>query len=459
MSTALSLTVYDQITDLNASVLLVGNAIALSGMFGCESKEQGQVMALECFARKTPPLMLAETYHLIKGKLSMKADAMLARFNDFGGEHRVISKTGDLASIELTYKGKTDLFSFSWEEAQQEPLVYNGKEEDVVDKILAHAADNKKPLPKLKPKYATPRARSQMLWARVVSDSVRTVCPQACHGRYTPEELEEDDDAAEAVAEKPSKARAAKKADVVQPGGGSAAAAEAAKDDGVIDAEFVVKPDAAKETPPTGGTTPLPAGTTEPQYATHSQVSKIEELLNKLGATPDSREKMLQKRKVNSLRSLTIGQADELILGLAKKLTEVKLAGGVVNPGEVQSAPLPPPGPCSTEQQAEAKQRLQELKQVNPPAFGGFVGWLKSKGLKIEHLSARDCDRLIAAAKDVKTMDDFFAKSLEEWKPKETAATSTTLAEPPTGDKPADAATVAANQQADVPFETASSKN
>ena len=39
-----------------------------------------------------------------------------------------------------------------------------------------------------KDNWATPRSRMQMLWARVVSDGVRTMAPEICSGIYTPEE-------------------------------------------------------------------------------------------------------------------------------------------------------------------------------------------------------------------------------------------------------------------------------
>jgi hypothetical protein len=42
---------------------------------------------------------------------------------------------------------------------------------------------------RIKDNYATPRARMQMLWARTVSDGVRSICPGATRRRYTPTEI------------------------------------------------------------------------------------------------------------------------------------------------------------------------------------------------------------------------------------------------------------------------------
>ena len=177
--------VYDRVTNIPDFIASLGDAIHRSGMFGCESPSQGKVMAMECVARRLPPLALAERYHLIKGKLSMKADAMLADFRRRGGRSKIIQRDGDRAEIELSLDGEKQRFSLDWEEAQHEPFVYCGKEDETVTKL---ATSGDKGL-KLKPKYATPRARSQMLWARVVSDGVRAMAPEVVSGVYTPEEM------------------------------------------------------------------------------------------------------------------------------------------------------------------------------------------------------------------------------------------------------------------------------
>lgn len=184
-----SLAVYDQINDPAAFIDKLGDAIFKSGMFGCESAPQGRVLALECAARKAPPLMLAERYHLIKGKLSMKADAMLGDFlSRAGGSHRIVERTGDRAAIELAREGQTQVFELTWQQAIQEPFVYVGLESAVCEKLAAGGKGLK-----LKAKYSTPRGRMQMLWARVVSDGVRAMAPEIVAGCYTPEEISDFD--------------------------------------------------------------------------------------------------------------------------------------------------------------------------------------------------------------------------------------------------------------------------
>lgn len=192
--------VYDRAADVPAFLTQIGQAIHSSGMFGTEMPSQGQILALECMSRRIPPLMLAERYNMIKGTLSMKADAMLGDFRSSGGKHRIIERGPECAVIELTRDGQTCQFSLSWEEAQREPFVYVGKESAVIDKLAAGKGSELS----IKPKYATPRSRSQMLWARVVSDGVRAMAPEIVAGHYTPEEVSDFDGNGSVVIESPT---------------------------------------------------------------------------------------------------------------------------------------------------------------------------------------------------------------------------------------------------------------
>jgi hypothetical protein len=181
MNTALDL--YTRINDPIAGITQIGEMFASSGMFGCTRKEQGQILALACMSEGKSPFDIKRTYHLMNGELSMRADAMLAHFRQkAGGKHKVIARDETKASVELTLEGKSQTFTFSWADAEKEPFVLdkNGK---------------------VKKNYATPRARMQMLWARVISDGVHTMAPEIVSGVYTPEEIDEMQSAS-AVTEK-----------------------------------------------------------------------------------------------------------------------------------------------------------------------------------------------------------------------------------------------------------------
>jgi hypothetical protein len=182
-----ALAVYQRVNDPVQAVESFGRAIAAgSGL----TLDQGKLFALECLATGEAPFFKMQQYHVIEGRLSMRSDAMLAEFNKAGGKHRIIKRTPDEAVIEMSYDGNISQFSFTWAEAVGEPMVYQGKEKENVEKITSGATSQLK----LKPKYATPRARMQMLWARVVSDAIRAVMPSVNYGRYTPEEVEDFED-------------------------------------------------------------------------------------------------------------------------------------------------------------------------------------------------------------------------------------------------------------------------
>lgn len=153
------------------SIKTIGNAFAVSGMFGCKNAEAGMVLAMTCMMEGRPPTEIARRYHLIEGKLSMKAGAMIADFRTaHGGTHRVIKRDHESATIELSKDGETKQFSISWDQIKDEPFTKdrNGN---------------------TKANYATPRARMQMMWARLVSDSIEAFCPEVSYGIYTPEEV------------------------------------------------------------------------------------------------------------------------------------------------------------------------------------------------------------------------------------------------------------------------------
>jgi hypothetical protein len=164
------ISIYQNIADPVAAATTIGKAITASRIFGCQNEAQGQILALECLAKRLPPLALAEQYHLIDGKLSMKADAMLAGFEDLGGEYEVKEYSPDACEV-IFRRGKNTLpIRITWEMAQQEKWPFSGGN-------------------KLKTNWSTPIGRQDMLWARVVSRGVRKLAPGVVCGRYTPEEI------------------------------------------------------------------------------------------------------------------------------------------------------------------------------------------------------------------------------------------------------------------------------
>lgn len=168
--------IYRKINDPVSAMERMGKFIGESGMFGCSKAQQGMVLAMACLTERKSPLEILAKYHVFyDGKLGLKSEWTLAEFRRQGGKHKLIERSPDRAAVEITTKdGEIYTFSFSWAEAQKEPFPWT------VDK------QTKKPV--LKTNWATPRARMQMLWWRVVSDALRSLCPEINSGFETDQE-------------------------------------------------------------------------------------------------------------------------------------------------------------------------------------------------------------------------------------------------------------------------------
>jgi hypothetical protein len=193
---------YERLGDNFQAIQKLGDAITLSQMFGCTNKEQGLVIATELYITGQSPIEYQRRNKIVSGKPFKQYDTMLAEFHERGGKSRILSKTPELASIELIYNDDKQTFSLSWEDAKNEVFPYSGKEAEIVDLISKGTA------PKLKPKYATARSRAIMLFARVVSDAIRSMCPEVNFGVYTAEEMDATDDS-DSRDESPSPGRSA----------------------------------------------------------------------------------------------------------------------------------------------------------------------------------------------------------------------------------------------------------
>jgi hypothetical protein len=115
---------------------------------------------------------MAKNYHLVKGKLTKRADSMLADFKRSGGK----IKWGDIKNRDVQSGTFTDPdgnvydVSYSIDDAKAAG-VYNNK------------ADS--------PWQKTPAA---MMRARLVSETLRAIAPEIVTGVYTPEEAAQFDD-------------------------------------------------------------------------------------------------------------------------------------------------------------------------------------------------------------------------------------------------------------------------
>lgn len=299
-----SLDFYDRIADPLAAADQLGTWFHKSGMVGC-SLDAGRVLALACMSMKKSPFEIMQKYHIIDGKLSMRADAMLAEFNRLGGDHEILQRDEDRVAVRLTWNGKKSEFAFTWTEAEKEPFT-------------------KAKGGKVKDNYATPRARMQMLWARLVSDAVRAVCPQVNSGIYTPEENGDSTviDAEYQVVES-KQAEAAP----VENGNGTArpSGKPLARENGGVtavvnemNAQQAAKETAKEETKEAVAEVTLAPDTGDLPIS-NEQKQLIKDFVKKLNIKPASPEwkGIVSQYKVETINSLSIGGADLLLSHLS----------------------------------------------------------------------------------------------------------------------------------------------
>lgn len=142
-------------------------AVAKSRLFDLDSPEQAMTLMLLCQAEGLHPIQAMRVYHIIKGKPSKKADAMLAEFQRRGGKVKWVDFTDAKVSAVFTHPTACpdgQLVDWDLNRAKTAGLMNN---------------DNWRKYPR------------NMLRARVISDGVRMVLPEVVVGMYTPEEVQD----------------------------------------------------------------------------------------------------------------------------------------------------------------------------------------------------------------------------------------------------------------------------
>ncbi len=163
-----------------------GELLAQANYLGTRSPGEGFLVMAACQQRGEDLVSFQQRFHLRQGRFSMQAHEMLAELCRRGGGYKVLERSPEKASIKVWFRENEYTCTLTWEEAQHEPFVYSGNEADQLAQL-----DLPWEKRKLKNKYKTPRSRQQMLWARVVSDSVVVVAPEVRGGIYTPEETDD----------------------------------------------------------------------------------------------------------------------------------------------------------------------------------------------------------------------------------------------------------------------------
>lgn len=138
-------------------------AIAGSGLFGMKTKEQAIALMLVAQSEGLHPARAALEYHIIQGKPSLKADAMLSRFQAAGGKVEWHDYTPTKVSATFSHPQGGSIM-IEWTRKMADDAKLTNK-------------DTWKQYPR------------QMLRARVISEGIRTVFPGVAVGIYTPEEV------------------------------------------------------------------------------------------------------------------------------------------------------------------------------------------------------------------------------------------------------------------------------
>ena len=140
-------------------------AIAKSKMFGMKTVDEAFALMLIAQAEGMHPAIAARDYHVIQGRPTLKADAMLARFQTAGGKVSWDTYTDQEVTGTFSHPAGGSL-KLTWTFAQAKSIGLTGK-------------DNWKNYPRA------------MLRARVISEGIRTVYPGCVVGTYTAEEIED----------------------------------------------------------------------------------------------------------------------------------------------------------------------------------------------------------------------------------------------------------------------------
>ena len=302
---------YDRITNVADFVKMLGHDIYKSAFFGCVNEEQGRVIAIDCILRKVSPLERATTDHIIDGKLSMRADQMLALFLQRGGKVKwnEYGDDGVKAEAKWTKDGNTVTIGYAMEEARRAGLG-----------MKKGSGWDKNP--------------GSMLRARLTSKAVRMLDPGAIAGRYAPEELGEEPDESGYV----TVANEEKHKPLNLPAGAATASQVEAEVEPVTTptAEVTAKPATAEEPPtPTVNTAVATTVTTTTAPHVHSahptnpiteqQRHRILSAKKALAIPQDKWIAIVRKRGYESALLMPADVAEQLMLDLEKKVSQREL--------------------------------------------------------------------------------------------------------------------------------------
>lgn len=143
----------------------MATAIAASGLFGMKDKNSVLALMAVAQAEGLHPATAARDFHIIQGRPALKADAMLARFQNAGGKVEWKDYTNEKVTGVFSHpNGGSLAVTWTIEQATGIGLV--------------------------KPGSGWQKFPRAMLRSRCISEGIRSVFPGSVTGFYTPEEVE-----------------------------------------------------------------------------------------------------------------------------------------------------------------------------------------------------------------------------------------------------------------------------
>ena len=143
----------------------MASAIAASGLFGMKDKNSVLALMAVAQAEGLHPATAARDFHIIQGRPALKADAMLARFQNAGGKVEWKDYTNEKVTGVFSHpNGGSLAVTWTIEQANSIGLV--------------------------KPGSGWQKFPRAMLRSRCISEGIRSVFPGSVTGFYTPEEVE-----------------------------------------------------------------------------------------------------------------------------------------------------------------------------------------------------------------------------------------------------------------------------
>ena len=157
----------------------IAQMLARSGLFGAKTEAEAFSLMLLADAEGLHPAAAARDYHIIQGRPTLRADAMLARFQAAGGRVKWLERNDQCVKAIFSHDAGGEI-EVEWTIERANSIMTWSKKHN--RKVALTESDNWQNYPR------------NMLSARCISEGVRTVFPGVVAGVYAPEEVEDGGD-------------------------------------------------------------------------------------------------------------------------------------------------------------------------------------------------------------------------------------------------------------------------